>query len=77
MRHIAPLALMPSAYQVPTKSAHSKCWVELGSPDPAVSTGLLHQCSFALSNFVGATVSAPCSYAAAATIAGLAISGSR
>jgi hypothetical protein len=62
---------------LPTKSAHSKCRVELGSPDPAVSTGLLHQLSFALSNFVGATVSAPCSYAAAATVAGLATSGSR
>jgi hypothetical protein len=31
MRHIAPPALMPSAHQILTKSAHSKCWVELGS----------------------------------------------
>src|SRR6202453_2605678 len=33
-RHTEPLAIMPSAYQVPTKSSHSRCWVELGSPDP-------------------------------------------
>jgi hypothetical protein len=42
VRHIPPLATMPSAYQVPTISSHSRCWVEMGSPDPAVSTGLLH-----------------------------------
>jgi Biotin-lipoyl like len=42
VRHIEPLAIMPSAYQVPTRSAHSRCWVDMGSPDPAVSTGLLH-----------------------------------
>ena len=36
VRHIAPLAIMPSAYQVPTRSSHSRCWVEMGSPDPAV-----------------------------------------
>ena len=36
VRHITPLAIMPSAYQVPTISSHSRCWVEMGSPDPAV-----------------------------------------
>ena len=41
-RHTEPLATMPSAYQVPTKSSHSRCWVDMGSPDRAVSTGLLH-----------------------------------
>ena len=42
VRHIEPLATMPSAYQVPTRSSHSRCWVDMGFPDPAVSTGLLH-----------------------------------
>jgi hypothetical protein len=59
VRHIAPLVVMPSAYQVPTKSSHSRCWVELGSPDPAVSTDLLHQLPIALSNLFSATVVAP------------------
>src|SRR6516165_6372580 len=60
VRHIEPLAIMPSAYQVPTKSSHSRCWVDMGSPDPAVSTGLLHQLPSALPNFVSATAVAPC-----------------
>jgi hypothetical protein len=59
-RHIAPLAIMPSAYQVPTISSHSRCWVEMGSPDPAVSTGLLHQLPFALPKLVSATAAALC-----------------
>jgi hypothetical protein len=59
-RHIPPLAIMPSAYQVPTISSHSRCWVEMGSPDPAVSTGLLHQLPFALPNLVSATAAALC-----------------
>ena len=42
VRHMEPLAIAPSAYQVPTRSAHSRCSVDVGSPDPAVSTGLLH-----------------------------------
>ena len=31
VRHTEPLAIMPSAYQVPTKSAHSRCWVDLAA----------------------------------------------
>ena len=58
VRHIAPLAIMPSAYQVPTICSHSRCWVEMGSPDPAVSTGLLHQLPFALPKLVSATAAA-------------------
>src|SRR6516225_10036659 len=60
VRHITPLAIMPSAYQVPTISSHSRCWVEMGSPDPAVSTGLLHQLPFALPKLVSASVAALC-----------------
>src|SRR5271167_3171635 len=60
VRHIAPLAIMPSAYQVPTRSSHSRCWVEMGSPDPAVSTGLLHQLPLALPKLVSATAAALC-----------------
>ena len=60
VRHIEPLAIMPSAYQVPTICSHSRCWVEMGSPDPAVSTGLLHQLPFALPKLVSATAAALC-----------------
>jgi len=60
VRQIPPLAVMPSAYQVPTICSHSRCWVEMGSPDPAVSTGLLHQLPFALPKLVSATVAALC-----------------
>ena len=76
VRHIGPLAIMPSAYQVPTRSSHSRCWVDMGSPDPAVSTGLLHQLPSALPNFVSATAVAPCFYNVADTAAGMAC-GSR
>ena len=41
------------AAQVPIESSHSKCTAQLGSPDPAVSTGFVHQLLFALSNLVG------------------------
>ena len=41
------------AAQVPIESTHSKCTAQLGSPDPAVSTGFVHQLLFALSNLVG------------------------
>jgi hypothetical protein len=41
------------AAQVPIDSTHSKCTAQLGSPDPAVSTGFVHQLLFALSNLVG------------------------
>ena len=41
------------AAQVPIESSHSKCTAPLGSPDPAVSTGFVHQLLFALSNLVG------------------------
>ena len=44
---------MPSADRVPTKSAHSRCWVEIGSPGPAVSTGLLHQLPSVLPTLLG------------------------
>jgi hypothetical protein len=30
------------AAQVPIESSHSKCTAQLGSPDPAVSTGFVH-----------------------------------
>ena len=41
------------AAQVPIESSHSKCTAPLGSPDPAVSTGFVHQLLSALSNLVG------------------------
>jgi hypothetical protein len=58
VRHIEPLAIMPSAYQVPTISSHSRCRVDMGSPDPTVSTGLLHQLPSGLPNLVNATAAA-------------------
>src|SRR5262245_64885172 len=41
------------AAQVPIESSHSKCTAQLGFPDPAVSTGFVHQLLSALSNLVG------------------------
>jgi hypothetical protein len=67
---------MPSAYRVPTISSHSRCWVDMGSPDPAVSAGLLHQLPSALPNLVSATAAALCFYAVVDTAACIAC-GSR
>ena len=41
------------AAQVPIESSHSKCTAQMGSPDPAVSTGFVHQLLSALSNLDG------------------------
>lgn len=41
------------AAQVPVGSSHSKCMASLGFPDPAVSTGFVHQLQFALSKLIG------------------------
>lgn len=41
------------AAQVPIVSSHLKCTAPVGFPDPAVSTGFVHQLLSALSNLVG------------------------
>jgi hypothetical protein len=54
-----PLAIMPFArLRSPIVNSHSKCTAPVGSPDPAVSTGFMHQLLSALSNLVGDR--APC-----------------
>jgi hypothetical protein len=54
----------------------SRCWVGTGSPDPAVSVGLLHQFLSALPTLIGASAIVPCLNAGFAR-AGRMISGSQ
>jgi hypothetical protein len=42
------------AAQVPIVSSHSRCTAQMGFPDPAVSTGFVHQLLSALPNIVDA-----------------------
>jgi hypothetical protein len=54
-RRMVPLAIMPFARSGSRPIARTpECWVEVGFPDPAVSTGFVHQLLFALSNIVSA-----------------------
>lgn len=54
MRLYLPLAMMPFARTGSRSIARTRsAWVVLGFPDPAVSTGFVHQLFFALSNISG------------------------
>lgn len=53
VRRMVPLAVMPFARLGSRSIARTRgAWVIVGFPDPAVSTGLLHQFLFALPNLV-------------------------
>jgi hypothetical protein len=56
VRHKAPLAIMTSAYRGPDQKSALEVPVEMGSPDPAVSTGLLHQEKLGERQGVGVTI---------------------
>ena len=59
VRHIAPLAVMPFARFGSRSVARTRgAWADVGFPDPAVSTGFVHQLVYVLSNLVGAVARA-------------------